>query len=328
MLLTLITQGSRASPAAAGTTGRRYISALVASVGTRFCRPRCPCDTEQQEPRAPLGHSAARAARTASERTAPCIPDRRSAAAQPERVAAQVAVVSVAAGAARRQGAKASGGRSHRRRSRRLVPPRRPHPAGPGTVSSASSRTFASATAYSATSPSWSLCAAATSEGAYWSAAAARAGRSRPSFARPVFAPRPAGGSSAAEEGICLVVAIRATPAGALTLAGRGGGRAQVSVVRREPGPSPAGSSSVRRAVRAAPVASRAWRHGWGARCGAASATPPTGSTRYSPGHGRGAVWPVGGCRVPFLCRPARGTAAELSARLISLWALKENTFV
>jgi hypothetical protein len=28
---------------------------------------------------------------------------------------------------------------------------------------------------------------------------------------------------------------------------------------------------------------------------GAQNATSPTGSTRYSPGHGRGAVWPVGG---------------------------------
>jgi hypothetical protein len=33
----------------------------------------------------------------------------------------------------------------------------------------------------------------------------------------------------------------------------------------------------------------------WGARDGATEATSPTGSTRYSPGHGREAVWPAGG---------------------------------
>jgi hypothetical protein len=67
----------------------------------------------------------------------------------------------------------------------------------------------------------------------------------------------------------------------------------------------------------------------FGARgAGAQNATSPTGSTGYSPGHGRGAVWPVGGCRVPFFCRPARGTAATLSARLISLWALAKTDLV
>jgi hypothetical protein len=38
----------------------------------------------------------------------------------------------------------------------------------------------------------------------------------------------------------------------------------------------------------------------WGARGGATGATSPTGSTRYSPGYGREAVWPAGGTECRF----------------------------